>query len=209
MKCTEVSRSQRFQQLSLNTSKKMHYSLADYITDLVQNSIEAKSSLIIVDLLEENSTVKVYIIDNGTGMDEATLKRVKDPFFTDGSKHEHRKVGLGVSFLSQMVSQCEGTWDISSEKGEGTSVFFSYVKSHTDAPPMGNIVSAIMCCMGIEGEYEMKFRRVVDNKEYTVLRSELVDAVGDFSDTDSLLAIRTYLKSLEQEILEKKGSIHG
>lgn len=34
-------------------------------------------------------------------MDEETLKKVKDPFFTDGEKHKERKVGLGIPFLIQ------------------------------------------------------------------------------------------------------------
>jgi C4-dicarboxylate-specific signal transduction histidine kinase len=84
----------------------MHRTLSDYIVDLAQNSVEAGSSLVMVDLVERGGRVKVYIGDNGRGMDGETLARVRDPFFTGGGKHEKRRVGLGISFLAQFMAQC-------------------------------------------------------------------------------------------------------
>ncbi len=181
----------------------MHHTLSDYIVDLVQNSVEAHSTLVMVDLLEQDGSIKVCIADNGSGMDEETLARIKDPFFTGGGKHEKRKVGLGISFLAQLMTQCGGTWEISSEKEMGTSLFFKYASSNPDVPPMGNLVSAVVCCLGMQGDYDLKFNRVYGNNSYSVMRSELFGAIGDLYDAQSLIAVRTYLRTLEKDLLEK------
>jgi len=177
--------------------------LSDYIMDLTQNAVEAGSSVVIVDLIEEeDGRVKVYISDNGKGMDEETLKRVRDPFFTGGGKHEKRKVGLGISFLAQFMAQCGGTWDIASEKGTGTSLFFEYDGKNLDAPPIGNLASAVVSCITLPGEFELKFTRTLRGESYTVTRSEAVEVFGDVNDAEALLTLREYIRNSESELKE-------
>ena len=180
----------------------MHYTLSDYLVDLIQNSVEAKAGVINVSLSENGGSVKVSIEDNGKGMDEKTLARVRDPFFTEAGKHDKRKVGLGLSFLAQFISQCGGTWDITSQKGVGTSLSFGYDSSHIDTPPVGNLVGALVTLMGLTGEFELTFNRVIDDDSYSVSRSEVIDALGDLSDAQSLIDLRKYLRSLEEELTE-------
>jgi len=186
-----------------NRKAVMHHSLCDYISDLAQNSVEAGGSVVIVDLIEQGGIIKVYISDNGSGMDGAALERVRDPFFTDGRKHEKRKVGLGISFLAQFMAQCGGTWDISSEKGVGTSLFFEYDKTHPDAPPIGNLASTVASCMGMPGEFDLKFSRSLDGESYSALRSEVVEALGDINDAETLIALREFIRLSENELTQK------
>jgi len=182
----------------------MHRTLSDYIVDLTQNSVEAGSGAVIVDLIEGGGRhIKVYIADNGPGMDAETLKRVRDPFFTGGGKHEKRKVGLGISFLAQFIAQCGGNWDIASEVGVGTSVFFEYDGGNPDAPPVGNLASAVACCLSLPGEFEMKFTRSLGDESYTITRSEVVEVLGDINDAETLIALREYIRMSEQELIEK------
>jgi hypothetical protein len=177
--------------------------------DLTQNAVEAESSVVIVDLIEESDgKVKVYVSDNGKGMDEETLKRVRDPFFTGGGKHEKRKVGLGISFLAQFMAQCGGTWDIASEKGTGTSLFFEYDGKNIDAPPVGNLAAAVVSCLTLPGEFELKFTRAFCGESYTVTRSEAKEVFGDVNDAEALLTLREYIRTSENELKEliAKGS---
>jgi signal transduction histidine kinase len=182
----------------------MHYTLSDYLVDLIQNSVEAKAGVINVSLLEHSGSIKVSIEDNGKGMDEKTLARVRDPFFTEAGKHDKRKVGLGLSFLSQFISQCSGTWDITSQKNVGTSMFFSYNPENIDAPPVGNLAGALVTLMGLTGEFELIFNRTFEDDSYSVSRSEVTDALGDLSDAQSLIALRKYLRSMEEDLAETK-----
>ncbi|MGL4368765.1 MAG: ATP-binding protein, partial [Spirochaetota bacterium] len=76
----------------------MHHSVCDFLLDIVQNSIEAGSGVITVDLVEKKGILSVCVGDDGKGMDAETLSRVCDPFCTDGVKHEKRSIGLGLPF---------------------------------------------------------------------------------------------------------------
>lgn len=64
--------------------------------------------------------VALTVRDTGQGMDEATLARACDPFFT--TKPDGVGTGLGLALVHDIVEQCGGTLDIQSTLGRGTQV---------------------------------------------------------------------------------------
>lgn len=176
----------------------MHYTICDVVLDLVQNSIEADACVVELSLIETQDTWTVIIADNGRGMDTKTMKRVTDPFFTNGEKHKARKVGLGIPFLLQMAGQVQGSWNIESTPGTGTTVSFSLPKHHIDLPPVGDIPLCLLSAFCFSDHADIAVHRFRDGIPiYSVKRSELLDAVGTLTDVQALVLAKQYLESLE------------
>ena len=115
--------------------------LSLHILDIVQNSIHAGANeirLVIDDLAGQNQ-VRIAILDNGKGMDEATLHKLSDPFFTSKNK----KTGLGIPLFRQHAEAAEGGVDITSEVGRGTTIEAWFVRNHIDRQPMGDLVGTL------------------------------------------------------------------
>ena len=182
----------------------MHFSLSDCVLDLVQNSIEAESEVINLKLKQSNESLIVEIHDDGKGMTVDELKMATDPFYSDGKKHIHRKVGLGLPFLVQTVSMTEGRFDISSEKGKGTSIEIQFNLKSIDTQPVGDMISLLCQVMSFDGTYsliaERSFTDDMKSESYTVNRNELHEVLGDLNSVSSLSLLRDYITSQEEEL---------
>jgi PAS domain S-box-containing protein len=64
--------------------------------------------------------VCLSVTDDGAGMDEATLARATEPFYT--TKGVGKGTGLGLSMVHGFAEQCGGKLVLHSRKGEGTTV---------------------------------------------------------------------------------------
>jgi signal transduction histidine kinase len=62
----------------------------------------------------------MIIEDNGTGMDESSLKKITLPFFT--TRPDEGGTGLGLHITNKIIEQHNGTLSFISEKGKGTVV---------------------------------------------------------------------------------------
>jgi signal transduction histidine kinase len=70
--------------------------------------------------LGKGDYVCVSVSDTGFGMDEATLKRAVEPFFS--TKSPGQGSGLGLSMVDGLVAQSQGAMRICSQRGAGTKV---------------------------------------------------------------------------------------
>ena len=175
----------------------MHYAVSDYIIDLVQNSIEAESSLIVIDYKEDDEKLEVFIADNGKGMDEETLKNALDPFYTDGKKHKERKVGLGLPFVKQMCDSIGGRFEVSSRVEQGTSVYMNIPLDNTDTPPIGNVASLFLELFIFDCINEMVINRYYKGKKYTIIRSEIINALGEVNNVLSIGLLKRYITQMD------------
>ncbi|PWW00154.1 PAS domain S-box-containing protein [Hoeflea marina] len=69
--------------------------------------------------IAEGRYVVLTVSDNGQGMDEATLERAIDPFFS--TKELGKGTGLGLSMIHGLAIQLEGMLKLQSAVGQGTT----------------------------------------------------------------------------------------
>lgn len=62
--------------------------------------------------------LRLSVIDTGLGMDEATLSRAVEPFYS--TKETGRGTGLGLSMVHGLAAQLGGAFALTSAPGEGT-----------------------------------------------------------------------------------------
>ena len=81
--------------------------------------------------LQPGSYIRLSISDTGSGMDEATLARAVEPFFS--TKGVGKGTGLGLSMVHGLASQLGGALTIQSRPGLGTNVELWLPQSTTAA----------------------------------------------------------------------------
>jgi predicted metal-dependent phosphoesterase TrpH/anti-sigma regulatory factor (Ser/Thr protein kinase) len=139
--------------------------LSLHILDIVENSIAASAGRIEIRINEDsaNDLLTIEIVDDGRGMDSETLKKAIDPFFTTRTT---RRVGLGLSFLAQSAQESDGTFDIESKPGKGTKVKATFVMSHPDCKPMGDIAQTIKTLVLGHPEIDFLYEHKRDDSTY-------------------------------------------
>ena len=95
------------------------------IANILSNSLESYTNgsgpvRVVVTGNESAEYVKVSISDEGCGMDAGTLQKATQPFFSD--KPAGRKRGMGLAHAVRLIQLNNGSLDITSEPGKGTTV---------------------------------------------------------------------------------------
>ncbi len=184
----------------------MHRYISDFILDITQNSFEANSTKVELYFCENERYLNLIIKDNGSGMTSDVLKKVLDPYYTDGIKHKKRKVGLGLPFLVQSVHESGGSFEISSKPNEGTLVKCSFDLCNIDTPPIGDICTTFLVLYCDPKAKELIIKREIKTSKgrgyYEYSKSELLDILGDFSTVSSLCLLRDFLKSQEEDLIQ-------
>jgi hypothetical protein len=191
----------------------LHFTLADLVTDITQNGCESGAALVELEITEKalqgsafngsGGEFRFLVRDNGKGMTKEQLARAVDPFVTDGVKHPHRKVGLGLPFLIQTAEQSGGGWDIQSEKGKGTMVTAWFDTGNVDTPPVGDLPGMFRTVLMFNGPEEIIIRRSSQQEgkeplDYEFSKSELAEALGGLDGAGALVMLDQFLRSQEE-----------
>ncbi len=92
--------------------------LMQVMVNLVKNSVEASSRDIKISSDIKNNYVEIIVSDDGSGIAQNILKRIREPFYTTKANG----TGLGVSLSYEIIQAHEGKIEYQSELGIGTSV---------------------------------------------------------------------------------------
>ena len=157
--------------------------LSLHILDIVQNSIKANAKLIqiLINEDDEKDFYSITITDDGHGMDQETLSKVSDPFFTTRTT---RDIGMGTSLLKMAAEMCEGTFTIESTVNVGTVVTATFKKSHIDRAPLGAIDETITILILNDSNIDIYYKHTVNGKEYVFDTKEIKQVLDGMPLTD-------------------------
>ncbi len=132
--------------------------LSLHILDIAMNGIKAGASALQLTLSQKGGVLTVTITDNGCGMDEQTLARLSDPFFTTRTT---RKVGMGVPLYRLAAQQTGGDVEIQSEVGKGTCLTAVFHTDHIDCAPLGDITQTVLTIIQGYPAVDLVFRHEI------------------------------------------------
>lgn len=100
------------------------------ILNIIVNAIEAmeknsgmeKEGILLLKIFRENDKCLLEIRDNGIGMDDDTLQKIFEPYFTKKNKGN----GLGLTAVQNIILNHKGTIKVSSKPSEGTSFIIMF-----------------------------------------------------------------------------------
>jgi two-component system sensor histidine kinase RegB len=100
------------------------------IKGLIKNGLDASpdNGPVILKCFFDEFYLYFQVEDQGGGMDEETLARAAEPFFT--TKEQGKGLGLGLFLAQNVAEQFGGELLISSERPGGTTVTISFALTH-------------------------------------------------------------------------------
>lgn len=100
--------------------------LSRVLRGLIKNALDASApdQKVTLSIQNDDRYLLFKVRDQGTGMDEDTLKRAAEPFFT--TKEPGRGLGLGLFLARSAAERLGGALHINSRKNRGTEVCLSF-----------------------------------------------------------------------------------
>lgn len=120
-----------------------------YIFDLAQNAIQAQACHLTIKIIK-NKYLTLELIDDGRGIDDNIINHITSPFYTTRTT---RSIGLGLSLISLLSEQTNGTFKIRSKKGNGTHLKVTFNHHHLDFPKEGDyglLIADIICHQSLD-----------------------------------------------------------
>ncbi|HDP26128.1 MAG TPA: ATP-binding protein, partial [Deltaproteobacteria bacterium] len=144
--------------------------------------------------------------DNGSGMDEAMVELVLDPFFTT---KKVRRVGLGLPMLSQAARLTGGEFSLQSKVGEGTVVRAVFGHSHIDRQPLGDIAGSVTALILGNPDRDFVYTHRKNNQTYVLDTRELRETLGDvpLNHPEVLTLLKNNIREGIAELDEPEGGL--
>ncbi len=185
---TVMADSTQMHQVIMNMATNSYHAMMDKggvleirLSAVNREDIKVKSS----SKLKENVYVMITVSDSGHGMDQQTIDRIFEPFFT--RKDVGSGSGLGLSVVHGIVNNNNGTIEVESEPGKGTSITI-YLPQHSINKYEGESVDDKIekgkgNILFVDDEKEITYmgKRMLENLGYKVeIKSEGSSALEEF-----------------------------
>ena len=146
--------------------------LSLHILDIAENAVAAGARRVDIRITEdvEGNWLTIEVADDGKGMSEEALKKAADPFYS--TKHG-KKVGLGLSLLSQAANEAEGSMEVSSAAGRGTRVKATFRADHIDCKPLGDMAETLSVLIAGNPHVRFTYEHSKENKRFFLDTDEI------------------------------------
>ncbi len=175
------------------------------ILDIAMNSVKAKAKVIGIFLDETDEKLVITITDNGCGMTQEQLNRLRDPFFTTRTT---RKVGLGIPFYVLAAEQTGGSVEIESRhesefpETHGTKVTATFFKNNIDFTPIGDIISTLVTLIQGSEDIDFEFAHSFENGCVLLKTAEMREILGEEIPLSSPEILSWIKSNLEEQYAE-------
>lgn len=106
-------------------------SMRGALMNLILNAIEAMphGGALSITVDQTDETVRIEIVDTGSGISEEESKKIFEPFYTT----KEQGLGLGMPYSKKIIDQHGGTISLDSQPGEGTTISIALPAGKKDA----------------------------------------------------------------------------
>ena len=106
-------------------------SMRGALMNLILNAIEAMphGGTLSITVDQTNETLRIEIVDTGSGISEEESKKIFEPFYTT----KEQGLGLGMPYSKKIIDQHGGTISLDSQPGEGTTISIALPAGKKDA----------------------------------------------------------------------------
>jgi len=175
--------------------------LSLHVLDLAQNSLRAEAKHVLISIKDSVSEDRLEIVieDDGHGMDADLLARVTEPFVTTRTT---RKMGLGIPLFQMAAALTGGRLEIDSTRGEGTVLRGIFVRSHIDAPPLGDMAETLVTLVQGAPDVDFFYRYETDTQAVTFDTKEARELLEDvpLHTPDVLAFLRDHITELTRSV---------
>lgn len=160
--------------------------LEQILLNLIINARDAMpvGGRIVIRTRLDQSSILLEVEDNGQGIPDHLAGRIFEPFFT--TKPEGKGTGIGLSLVSEIVTEWGGTIQVTSQPGHGAC--FTITLPSTEPAPQS---SGTILVAEDEDAVRTLIRRALEQRGYTVLEaateSAAIDAIHNANHLDLLI----------------------
>ncbi len=178
--------------------------LSLHMLDLVENSVRAGATRIVLTLVEDSRRDRLTIVveDDGPGLD-VDPESAADPFFTTKSG---KRTGLGLSLFKAAAERAGGRMEIARSPLGGVAVRAEMQMSHVDRSPLGDLAATLSAAVCTNPAVDITCRLAIDERERII---RVCEVVGDLPEgrRSGLLAARRLSERIKDALcaLEAKN----
>jgi hypothetical protein len=171
--------------------------LSLHILDLVENSIRAQATTVVIRIVADPAAdlLRIEIEDNGTGL-KVTPEQALDPFYTTkGGK----RTGLGLSLIRAAAEPAGGGLTLGRSDLGGVKVSVTMGLTHVDRNPLGDLAGSLGGLVCTNPEIDFQYHFCLAGRDFRLRSAALAEELG-IDPQNGLVLARSVISKIGAEL---------